>query len=372
MVPPAPSNVRRLPLVATKPGGHCQITTRPGGNTPIAPKASPDCLQDLREALVSAGISDTAITIILRAWRSSTMAQYRAHWTRWVQFCRAREIPPLQASAPDLTAFLAQLFEQGLGYSSINTAKSAVVSLISTCSDSNTLASSVLLKKFMRGVFTARPALPKLQCTWDVSRVLRFLEKLSPPKALSLLWLSRKLAMLISLLSGHRGQSVHLLNLQDIDATESSLVIRFSSCLKQTRPGVHASEIVLPAYAKIGLCVVRTYLEYIKRTSALRAGKVTRLFLTSTRPHKAVSRDTISNWIKTTLRASGIDLHIFSSHSTRSAATSAALEAKVPLATILQTAGWSGDSSFRKFYNKPIIRDTTFADAILKLSAQRP
>lgn len=274
----------------------------------------------------------------------------------------------MQVSVSEIISFLAQLFDQGLSYSAVNSAKSAIVTVISTCTDSTTLSSSVVLQKFMRGVFASRPALPKLQCTWDVSQVLHFLEKLSPPKTLTLLWLSRKLATLLSLLSGHRGQSIHLLDLQDIVCEDTQLIIRFSSCLKQTRPGSHTAEIILPAYNKIGLCVVRTYQEYTKRTRPFRTGDVSRLFLSSTRPHKPVSRDTISNWIKQSLRAAGVDMHAFGAHSTRSAATSAALVAKVPLATILKTAGWANDSVFRKFYNKPIVRSTTFADSILKLS----
>ena len=96
----------------------------------------------------------------------------------------------MQASVQLLMDFLAQLFKQGLSYSAINSARSWVT-FISTCTDSTYLADSVLLRKFMRGIFAARPALPKLECTWDVSRVLKFLERLSPPKTLTTLWLSR-------------------------------------------------------------------------------------------------------------------------------------------------------------------------------------
>jgi len=58
---------------------------------------------------------------------------------------------------------------------------------------------------------------------------------------------------------------------------------------------------------------------------------------------------------------------VFSSHSTRAASVSDAFEAKVPLATILSTAGWSTDSTFRKHYNLPIKRNTDFAKAVLQV-----
>ena len=239
-----------------------------------------------------------------------------------------------------------------------------MVALVGTVRDSSSLAESVIIQKFMRGVFNTRPALPRNHCTWDVSIVLRFLERLSN-KSSSLLWLSRKLSTLISLLTGHRGQSIHLLDLQDIECSDSSLVIRFGTTLKQTRPGQHAQEVVVPAFKTPGLCVVATYRSYLSKTQAKRSKGTTRLFISSIKPHKAVSRDTVSNWIRATLVASGVDMRVFSSHSTRAASTSAALDAKVPLATILTTAGWSTDSTFRKHYNLPIRRDTSFAKAIL-------
>lgn len=217
----------------------------------------------------------------------------------------------------------------------------------------------------MRGVFTSRPSIPKYCFTWDVSVVLAYLTKLSPPKALSLLLLSCKLTMLLLLLSGQRGQSIHLLKLEDTDCNNSLLTLRFTSLLKQSAPGRHTHEISLPAFSDAKLCVVATFQEYVRRTKPLRTTKNTKLFITSTKPHKDVARDTLSNWVKRVLKYSGIDIRTFGSHSTRSAATSAAAFNKLPLASILKSAGWQKESTFRKFYDRPITRDTSFADNIL-------
>ena len=112
---------------------------------------------------------------------------------------------PLQASVQEVIEFLSLLFDRGLSYSSINVARSALVSLISTFTDSAELSSSVRLQKFMRGLFNARPTLPKNTSTWDVELLLKYLGTLSPPKALTLHMLSCKLATLMALLSGQRG-----------------------------------------------------------------------------------------------------------------------------------------------------------------------
>ena len=78
-----------------------------------------------------------------------------------------------------------------------------------------------------------------------------------------------------------------------------------------------------------------------------------------TKPRGAASRDTIARWIKTVLRLAGIDISIFKPHSTRGAAVSKANAMGTPLQKILNTAGWSNQSTFAKHYQLPIITTPT-------------
>ena len=57
-----------------------------------------------------------------------------------------------------------------------------------------------------------------------------------------------------------------------------------------------------------------------------------------------MSRDTVSRWVKSVLKTSGIDVSVFKPHSTRSASTSKAKLSDVPLPDILAKAGWKSDS----------------------------
>lgn len=50
----------------------------------------------------------------------------------------------------------------------------------------------------------------------------------------------------------------------------------------------------------------------------------------------------------------GIDTSVYKAHSTRAAVTSTAKGKQVPMDTILSTAGWSSESTFARFYDKPI------------------
>ena len=94
-------------------------------------------------------------------------------------------------------------------------------------------------------------------------------------------------------------------------------------------------------------------------------GSECKLFISTQKPHNPISVDTIGRWIKSVMTNAGIDMNCFSPHSTRSAATSAAAKAKVSVATILRTAGWTTDNTFRKFYNKPVKLSSEFSNALL-------
>ena len=270
----------------------------------------------------------------------------------------------MSPSTVQLVNFLGTLFEQGLSYSAINTAKAAVLTYVNSFVGDNNWDRAEILKRFMRGVFLQRPSLPKYSFTWDVDRVLRYLKQQSPPQALTLLSLSRKLVTLILLISGQRGQALHLLDHRNVQVEEDKIILRFGDLQKQSRPGFHVGELILPAYPmEQGLCVRNTYLAYIKRTKPLR--RCTALFITTQRPHGRATRDTLSRWVKQVLQCSGVDLSVFSPHSIRGAATSAAAANKVPLATILKTAGWSQENTFRAFYHRPVTRDHRFVEGVL-------
>ena len=271
----------------------------------------------------------------------------------------------MQANGNSIIEFLTELFNSGLSYSSINSAKAAVVTFISMSTGRKFDKELVLFNKFMQGVFSLRPALPKYANTWDVSLVLKFLKGQSPPDALTTLALSRKLATLLLLLSGQRGQTMHSVHMKNVTCSDDMLIIRFGELLKTSGPGRHLGEITLPAYTREpGLCVVRTYQAYLARTRRYRKGKGL-LFLQTLKPFSPIKRSTFGKWIRATLMLAGVDMTVFAPHSSRGAATSAANAKGVPIGTILKTAGWASECTFRKFYDRPVNRDVNFAKSVL-------
>ncbi|VDI63893.1 Hypothetical predicted protein [Mytilus galloprovincialis] len=210
-----------------------------------------------------------------------------------------------------------------------------------------------LVKRFLKGIFNLKPSLPRYQKTWDVNIVLQYLMTLTPVHMLTLRVLSYKLVTLLLLLTGQRLQTIHCFDLDDINVTDSSIYIDVRTLLKCSKPGSHLQPIELPAFIDDDrLCIVTVFKEYLLRTSSFR--KTQKLILSCVKPYQHVSKATIARWVKTVLQLAGIDITIYKSHITRSASTSAAFQCATSIDTILKAAGWSNDSTFRKFYNRPV------------------
>ena len=201
-----------------------------------------------------------------------------------------------------MVEFLTALFHQGLGYSALNSARSALSTSI-VC-DGVPVGQHPLVVRLLKGVFQLRPALPRNEVTWDPDIVLSYLKHLSPVKTISLKMLSLKLVTLLALLSGHRAQTLHLLDVKNMSISKNSAKFRFGDLLKQSRPGKHQAELSLKAYAPDRrLCIVTVLQEYLRRTREIR--KHSQLFISFIQPHTAVSKSTISRWLKQTLSTAG-------------------------------------------------------------------
>ncbi|KAJ8664619.1 hypothetical protein QAD02_006281 [Eretmocerus hayati] len=126
--------------------------------------------------------------------------------------------------------------------------------------------------------------------------------------------------------------------------------------------------LVLPYFSKNEkICAAKTLETYLDKTKNSR-DNVKNLFISFKRPFKPVSTQTLSRWVKNSLKTSGIDTSIFSAHSTRHASTSAAKRQGIDIDTLRKTAGWTKASrTFARFYDLQLsVDDRAFANAVLK------
>ena len=222
-----------------------------------------------------------------------------------------------------------------------------------------------MVSRFLKGVVESRPSLPRYKDIWDVSVVLDYLKTLPPLEELNLKDITHKTVVLVALLSGQRCQTVHALTVSCMRITNDTVHFEIAKLLKTSKPGKHQGHLEFKSYpVDERLCVVTCLKQYVKLTEPLRAGHDP-LWLSYSKPFKPVSRDTVSRWIKNVLEKAGVNTKVFSAHSTRAAATSAARSNNVSINTIMDAAGWSRESTFRKFYDKPVQAVVNFGDQLV-------
>lgn len=294
---------------------------------------------------------------------NSSMKQNSSLKSWWI-FCKKYNIDTYEASISYILKFLSESFESGAAYGTINTTRSAFLPLISS-----KIGSDDRIKRFMRGVYCTKPPAPKYNLTRDPGVVLTYLANFYLNiyiEDISLEKLTKKVVTILALTTGHRVQTLSLINIKNIKVMNDGIQIYIPDIIKTSKTGSLQPLLHLKTFEnRIEICPVTAVKCYINRTKPLRRG-TDKLLLTWKKPHNCASTQTISRWIKTTLHESGIDVNTFTAHSTRHARTSAAKRSGISIDQIQRTAGWSQNSAtFARHYNRPVIQEpTVFSDVI--------
>jgi len=181
-------------------------------------------------------------------------------------------------------------------------------------------------------------------------------------RELSLKDLTLKLVMLTALTTAGREQTLNLLNLEGMVKDDSCIVFAISSNVKQSRPTSSLTECIvkLKAYPfEEKLCVFHKCSVYIDKTSCLRDRKPNSCLFTKT------LTGGLQSVMQSVMQSAGMDVTIYKPHSVQSAAASKAKANHATLDEIMKTAGWSSAATFANFYDKEIVSDVTFSDAVL-------
>ena len=110
---------------------------------------------------------------------------------------------------------------------------------------------------------------------------------------LSLIRLTKKIVMLILLITGQRGQIITALNVDRMEITPSHMIFKINNNeLKQGRQNYKPEPIKLKAFPDKRLCVVHYIKVYLQRTLDTR-GLVKQLFLMVGKPTRVATRDSL-------------------------------------------------------------------------------
>ena len=92
-------------------------------------------------------------------------------------FCRQRGTDTISASLDQPVEFLNKIFESGIEYSSVGTARSALSSVV-IMDNGISFAKHPLVQRFMESIFNLWPVLPRQFAAWDSDVALDYFSSL--------------------------------------------------------------------------------------------------------------------------------------------------------------------------------------------------
>lgn len=319
----------------------------------------------IRQAYVNQGLEENTINIMIKSLSQNTLKQYNTSLKKWFQFCKNNNVHVYDHSITLVLKFLTQMFENGANYGTLNSYRSALSLILG-----KQVGNDDCISRFLKGVFRIKPSLPKYKDIWNPNLVLEYLSNLFPNEKLSIDKITKKLVTLLALSTAQRVQTLSMIDINNICIKDSCIIVTIDELIKTSAPNRHNPRMIIPFFKdRESICPAKTLSSYLKVTEQFRLLPNTeKLILTTKKPLHSASSQSISRWIKNTLSESGINVNLFTAHSTRHASTSAANRCGVSIDIIKRTAGWTGDSlCFAKFYNQPLLNmeeDISFADAV--------
>uniref|UniRef100_A0A1X7VY44 Core-binding (CB) domain-containing protein n=1 Tax=Amphimedon queenslandica TaxID=400682 RepID=A0A1X7VY44_AMPQE len=132
-------------------------------------------VEHLRERLNEQGLSSQATDLILSSWRTKTNKLYDSLFRQWNRWCTKRDSNPFSGPVCEVANFLPTIYQEGYQYNSVNAYRSAISSVHEKL-DGLLVGQHPIITRLVQGVFNVRSPIPRYSNTWDVQRVLNYLD----------------------------------------------------------------------------------------------------------------------------------------------------------------------------------------------------
>lgn len=319
------------------------------------------CMAAIDRSFQNKGFSKDTKKLMAASWRAGTRKDYQVKFHKFHSWCSQREINPYSATLNDCIEFLTSLYNTGLKYRTIAGYRS-MLSVLLPQVDKVPIGQHPDIIRLLKGVFNTRPPEIRLVPEWNLKQVLDSLceAPFEPMFKASLKYITWKSVFLTAISTFRRCSDIQALRTDEgyMSILPEGIVFIRQGIPKQGRPGHLGNKIFVPCFKRNKkLDPKRAIQVYLKKTEHLRnmffsgSDKETQLFISLNKPHKAVSKQTISTWIVNVIKQAYDDSDVkVKAHSTRAIGPSWALFKGASLASILEAADWSKDSTFKKFY----------------------
>ena len=219
-------------------------------------------------------------------WKDPTKDKHNIYLKKWIEYCSQNSINPFNATTYDGLSFLTSMFQLGNGYSSFNSARSALSALLPV-SDGVSFGRQHFMSKFCRGVFQLQPSLPRYAFTWNIKKLFNYYRSPGENSYIKFKALTLKFGTILALLMSQRAQMIHSLNIEYMKKEPDKITFIFP---KNSRPGHHLRPIPITSYQiDKKLCPVELINTYLDKTASIR-GEESKL-ISFKKPHKSYSEN---------------------------------------------------------------------------------
>ena len=204
----------------------------------------------------------------------------------------------------------------------------------------------------MKGVKRLRPPKQVLFPTWEISKVLDYLSSLGDPLRMPLDKLLMKTAFLVALVCFKRPSD--LCNMQIVDGywylSENSFACQPWGFSKTEMHNPAQPIYIKPYSEESNLCPVKNLFVLASKLSKLRSKSDKKFWISAKKPNKGVSRQTMSNWLKTVIIEAGC---LGNARDVRSVGVSTAIQTGFDMERVLKAGDWQRLSTVRRHYFRP-------------------
>lgn len=335
------------------------ITSTQDSNLPSqSSSVQTNCMAAIDRHLRTEGFSKRARKLLKCSWRAGTQRDYNAKYNRFCSWCSERKINPFSISIVQCADFLTYLYHEGLQYRTISGYRSMLSAILPPIAD-KPVGQHPYIIRMLRGIFNERPPQTKLLPEWDLPLVLSMLQKypFEPIAKTSLKYVTFKTVFLTAITTFRRTGDLQALKIGEGAVSIQAKGVTFlrQGLSKQDRPSHISSKIFLPSFKDNKLLDPKRALYwYLKKTDQFRndiKGRQNSLFLSYTKPHQKVTKQTLSRWIVKVIQMAYEDSSKkVKAHSTRSLGPSWALFNGASMQSVMEAADWSRETTFIRFY----------------------
>ena len=125
----------------------------------------------IRRSCEAGSLSEEATRLLMSSWRKKSQSSYNSLFHKWECWCSQRDQNPIFGPVSDMVNFLAELFEQGYSYSSLNLYRSAISSVHEQI-DGMPIGQHLMVTRVLKGAYSSRPPKTCYKLTWKVSQVI--------------------------------------------------------------------------------------------------------------------------------------------------------------------------------------------------------